>query len=105
MKWLAVATALCAVLTPSASRAGPLAPIPPAEAVSTHGPYEMGACVACHREVAGQKKPGPVIKMTNDLCYDCHDEFKGSVKNHPGGKASCLSCHSPHNARKRMLLL
>jgi predicted CXXCH cytochrome family protein len=100
--------ALCAGL----ARAGneKLAPIPQAEAVSTHGPYEQGACETCHQRHEADD-PGPAIKVSNDLCFDCHDEFKGSspVKMdkavHPAVKAACTACHNPHNARKKRLRL
>jgi len=99
---LTLAAALAASAAPGVRQ---LDPLPPGQAVSTHGPFEMGACVACHLEKKGVPGPGPVAKKTNDLCFDCHDEFKQPVANHPKGKASCLSCHSPHNARKKKLLL
>ena len=85
-----------------------LAPIPNAEAVSTHGPYEMGACETCHQR-HDAANPGPVVKISNELCFECHDEFKGAapVKMesavHPTTKAACTTCHNPHNARKKKL--
>ena len=85
------------------------AAVPNDEAVSTHGPYEAGACDTCH-ERANAKDPGRALKVTNDLCFDCHDDFKGSsVKlekmKHPGGSTACTKCHNPHNSRKRKLLM
>ena len=85
-----------------------LAPIPNAEATSTHGPYEMGACETCHQR-HDAANPGPALKVTNDLCFECHDEFKGTspVKMesavHPTTKAACTTCHNPHNSRKKKL--
>lgn len=85
-----------------------LAPIPNAEAASTHGPYEMGACETCHQR-HDAANPGPALKVTNDLCFECHDEFKGTapVKMesavHPTTKAACTTCHNPHNSRKKKL--
>jgi predicted CXXCH cytochrome family protein len=87
-----------------------LAAVPNDAAVSTHGPYEAGACDTCH-ERANAKDPGPALKVTNDLCFDCHDDFKGSkaVKleksKHPAGTTTCTKCHNPHNSRKRKLLM
>jgi len=85
-----------------------LAPIPNAEAASTHGPYEMGACETCHqRHDPGD--PGAALKASNDLCFECHDEFRGAAPVkleagvHPRSKASCTACHNPHNARNRKL--
>lgn len=85
-----------------------LAPIPSAQAVSTHGPYEMGACDTCHQR-KDPTNPGAALKVSNDLCYDCHDEFNGSapVKMekaiHPTAKIGCTTCHNPHNSKKKKL--
>jgi predicted CXXCH cytochrome family protein len=85
-----------------------LAPIPKAEAVSSHGPYEMGACETCHQR-HDASNPGPALKVTNDLCFECHDEFKGSApvkmesSVHPTAKAPCTMCHNPHNSKKKRL--
>lgn len=85
-----------------------LAPVPKTEATSTHGPYEMGACGTCHeRQDAGD--PGPAPRASNDLCFECHDEFSGSARVkmesafHPVAKANCTACHNPHNSRKKKL--
>jgi predicted CXXCH cytochrome family protein len=97
----------------TAARAGNprLAPIPREQASSTHGPFESGACDTCH-EQADPKNPGAAVKASNDLCFECHDEFKGKTQVkmdralHPAAKAtSCTTCHSPHNSKKRKLLL
>jgi predicted CXXCH cytochrome family protein len=95
----------------SAAAAGSrYAAVPNEEAVSTHGPYEAGACDTCH-ERANAKDPGKALKVTNDLCFDCHDDFKSgsAVKlektKHPSGSVACTKCHNPHNSRKRKLLL
>jgi predicted CXXCH cytochrome family protein len=83
-----------------------LAPIPLQEAVSSHGPFEMGACETCHQR-HDPKNPGPAV-ASSDLCFDCHDEFRGKapVKMdkalHPTAKA-CTTCHNPHNAKKKKL--
>jgi predicted CXXCH cytochrome family protein len=96
----------------AAVRAGEnrLAPIAKAEATSTHGPYEMGACDICH-ERSDARNPGAALKVSNDLCFECHDEFKGTAPVrmesavHPSTKASCTLCHNPHNSRKKKLRL
>lgn len=86
------------------------AAVPNDQAVSTHGPYEAGACDTCH-ERANAKDPGKALKVTNDLCFDCHDDFKTSAavklesRKHPGGTTACTKCHNPHNSKKRKLLL
>lgn len=101
------------------ARAGPdvqtdkgarLAPIPAKEAVSTHGPYGAGACAPCHQR-DDAKSPGPTVSASNDLCTDCHEEFKdtAAVKTdrsvHPRGPDRCTTCHNPHNSRKKKLRL
>lgn len=81
-----------------------LAPLAPEEALSTHSPFEAGECGFCHQEKKGQKG-GKLLRAANELCFDCHEDFRTAVKNHPKNKGSCTVCHSPHNARKRKLLL
>lgn len=94
----------------AAQAAGRHAAIPNDQAVSTHGPYEAGACDTCH-ERANARDPGKALKVTNDLCFDCHDDFKAGspVKlekaKHPAGGTACTNCHNPHNSRKRKLLM
>ncbi len=102
--------AVLALALASIARAqgGRLAPIPRAQAVSTHGPYEMGACEACHQR-HDAANPGPALKVSNDLCFECHEDFKGSAPVrmdaavHPIVKSDCTTCHNPHNARKKRL--
>ncbi len=102
--------ALALAFTPRAAgaEANRLAPIPKVEAVSSHGPFEMGACETCHQRHDADN-PGPALKISNDLCYECHDEFKGSApvkmekSVHPTAKAPCTMCHNPHNSRKKRL--
>ncbi len=99
------ALALAGVARAEASR---LAPIPENDAKSSHGPYQMGACEICHQRHEA-KNPGPAIKVSNDLCFDCHDEFRGTapVKMdkavHPKTSAACTMCHNPHNSKKAKL--
>jgi predicted CXXCH cytochrome family protein len=99
------ALALAGLARAEASR---LAPIPESDAKSSHGPYQMGACETCHQR-HDAKNPGPAIKVSNDLCFDCHDEFRGSspVKMdktvHPKNVAACTMCHNPHNSKKAKL--
>jgi predicted CXXCH cytochrome family protein len=101
------ALALVGIARADANR---LAPIPASEAASTHSPYESGACGTCHQR-NDPANPGHAKKVSNDLCFDCHDEFRGTsaVKMdkavHPKNVASCTTCHNPHNARKKKLHL
>ena len=82
-----------------------LAPLPAGQWISTHGPYEMGACNACHDPSDPAAPPGRLRKASNALCFDCHDEFQKPMKGHPAPDDPCVSCHSPHNAKKKKLLL
>ncbi len=107
----ALATAAALALAPEALAENKrLAPIPKAEATSTHGPYEMGACETCHQRHDADN-PGAAVKVSNDLCYDCHDEFKGSAQVrtersvHPKDGPPCTGCHNPHNSKKKKLRL
>ncbi|HTT71004.1 MAG TPA: cytochrome c3 family protein [Anaeromyxobacteraceae bacterium] len=105
MRSLALATLfLAAPSLAAASGDSRFVPLPPEQAVSTHGPFEMGACTVCHHPRKGEEGPGPVLVKTNALCFECHEEFKKPVGHHPAGHKPCLSCHSPHNARKKSLL-
>lgn len=104
-KHLALAAAAALVLGaagPAAAAGKSLAPIPEQDAASTHSPFDAGECGLCH-DVAGGK-PGKLIRAVPNLCFDCHEEFKAGVKGHKA-KAGCTGCHSPHNAKKKKLLL
>ncbi len=101
---LVMATAALGAGGARAAAAGPLAPLPPGKALSTHGPFEMGVCEACHKGKGSGGQPGPVVKKTNALCFDCHDDYAKPMKGHPSPSDPCLICHSPHNAKKKKLL-
>lgn len=94
-----------------ADRSHPLAPIPAKDAASTHGPYGAGACAPCHQS-DDPNSPGPAVNASsNDLCTDCHEEFKDKEavrmdrSVHPRVADRCLACHNPHNSRKKKLRL
>lgn len=80
------------------------APVPAAEALSTHGPFEAGECGTCHDRRDPGGPPGRLLKAAAALCFDCHEDFRKPVRSHPKAKGDCTSCHSPHNARKVKLL-
>lgn len=80
-----------------------LKPLPRGEAVSTHSPFEMGECHICHAR-NDPANPGPVQRSGAQLCADCHDDLSSMKKGHPS-RGNCTTCHSPHNAKKRKLLL
>jgi predicted CXXCH cytochrome family protein len=96
---------LCVAASALAAGSGRLAPIADVESASRHAPYEMGQCEVCHAGGGNGRAPGPIVKPGNALCFDCHDEFKKAVTGHPAAAGACTSCHSPHNSRKRKLLL
>jgi predicted CXXCH cytochrome family protein len=105
-----LSTLLVLAAVPTGAEESRLAPLPRDQATVVHGPYEQGACDTCH-ERADAKNPG-AARTTNETCLACHDEFAGKApvkigkgKAHPEGKAACLSCHNPHNAKKPKLLL
>jgi predicted CXXCH cytochrome family protein len=107
---LLILALLAAAAVPARAADRRLAPIPRAQAISSHGPFEMGACDTCHAR-SDPKNPGPA-EVSNDGCFACHDEFKGAapVKMeravHPSASATnCVACHSPHNSKNRKLLL
>lgn len=103
---LAVAVAVGALGAGAPALAdGPLAPLPPKQAASTHGPFAQGECEACHAAGEEPGRPGPVVQAGDGLCFECHDEFLRPVRRHPRTSAGCLRCHSPHNAKKKKLLL
>lgn len=95
---------------PSGAEKKRLAPVERREAKSTHGPFGAGACETCH-ERHDAANPGAALKVTNELCIDCHEEFAGGGpvrmdrSLHPVNDAPCTSCHNPHNARKPKLQL
>lgn len=104
-----LAAALLALAPAARAGAARLAPLPRAEAVVVHGPYEQGACDACHAR-GDPRDPGPAT-ASKEACLACHDEFGGTApvrigkgRSHPI-KGECVGCHNPHNSRKRKLLL
>lgn len=101
---LAVAAGFWVAAGVAAAAQRSLAPLDPGDAVSTHSPFETGECGFCHAEKKGQKG-GKLLRAANELCFDCHEDFRGAVKNHPKNKGSCTACHTPHNSKKRKLLL
>jgi predicted CXXCH cytochrome family protein len=114
MRLFAAVPAVFALLLLAADPTGAddkrLAPLPKDQATVVHGPYEQGACDACH-ERADPSDPG-AAQVTRETCLACHDEFAGTApvkigkgKSHPSSKGNCTTCHNPHNSKKKKLLL
>jgi len=87
-----------------------------------HGPAEVGYCTLCHDPHASPN-PGWLRKPTWDLCTTCHRD-KGSGVHvlvgftngthptgnvpdpvRPGRNLTCSSCHNPHSAESRQLII
>ncbi len=107
---LALALAALGPGCPAGAEKKGLAPVDAREARSTHGPYGAGACETCH-ERHDAAHPGAAVKVTNELCTSCHEEFTTGTpvrmdrSIHPVNDAPCVGCHNPHNARKPKLQL
>ena len=74
---------------------------------SSHAPFEAGDCKICHQS-ADARNPGPVTKKGKELCLDCHEEFTQILARphvHYPATDDCTTCHSPHNAGNKKLLL
>jgi predicted CXXCH cytochrome family protein len=92
---------------PGASKASPLAPLPPATPnLVVHAPYGADACTPCHaRDDA--RDPGKVAASMNEVCLACHAELEpvmAAKYRHPAAEDACTNCHNPHNAATRKLL-
>ncbi|HLP78315.1 MAG TPA: cytochrome c3 family protein, partial [Candidatus Paceibacterota bacterium] len=116
---IAIAVLSCAMAVQSASAAEKKTPVPktkkndlkpvPAgeKIVASHAPFEDGDCSLCHKN-KDPKDPGPLISPSNQLCLECHEDFKQVMARksiHAAASESCTSCHNPHNARQRKLLV
>ena len=109
-RYLAVCLTLAVLAAGAAlaaeTKASRLAPID-SQTTSTHSPFGAGDCSVCHQKPGGAG-PGKLGKTVNEICFDCHDEFKGTIgrtMRHPAPKDDCTRCHNPHNSKKRKLLL
>ncbi len=93
---------------PPKTRVTNVAPLPPEQKVlSSHAAFEGGDCAICHQN-ADPHKPGPINGTVNQLCLDCHDDFKvilARKSSHAAATASCTNCHNPHNAALPKLLV
>jgi predicted CXXCH cytochrome family protein len=76
-----------------------------------HGPIATGSCEICHqvKSVAEGKHPTLVTEVTAERCYFCHEEARHQkeykYRHFLVEKGDCVSCHDPHGANNRFLLL
>ena len=94
--------------TVSAIQSYQLQPLPTGVAAqSLHAPFAGANCSFCH-EKEDTKAPGPLLKPTNEICLDCHEDFKQYMARkfkHSPVMASCSNCHNAHNSKYTMLLV
>jgi predicted CXXCH cytochrome family protein len=125
-KGLFIVMAAAAFLEPAAAQSRPAGPAPAepryryptrrkvdnrplpqgATAVAVHAPYGLGDCSLCHA-ANDPKKPGPVNKVGNALCYECHQEFEEIMARkykHPPAVEACTNCHNAHDSMQKGLL-
>jgi predicted CXXCH cytochrome family protein len=69
-----------------------------------HGPVGQEECDACHEPVSGEKHGFSLTEQGADLCFECHDEFSGSVEHQPAAEGQCTTCHDPHSSDAKSLL-
>ncbi|HEX8924802.1 MAG TPA: cytochrome c3 family protein [Terriglobales bacterium] len=85
-----------------------LAPLASSEkAVSYHAPFDSGDCSICHQS-NDVKNPGAITTAGNEMCMNCHDDFRQTLARkyaHPPSQKNCLACHNPHNSKQPKLLL
>jgi len=69
----------------------------------THAPFAQEKCASCHESRFGQS----LKKKTPELCWDCHKDFLAAekVKHQPVETGDCKSCHDPHQASNKKLLV
>ena len=68
-----------------------------------HQPYQNKNCSGCHDE----QHFGRLVAEEPQLCYQCHDSKneKYTYKHGPAGAGYCGSCHRPHMAESKNLLI
>ncbi len=64
---------------------------------TVHEPVSEGDCSSCHEE-HGDKNSLVLTDEVPQLCYNCHDEYKGETKHEPVAEGSCLDCHNVHRS-------
>src|SRR5262245_20806753 len=57
-----------------------------------HGPVAVGTCTACHKATDEKQHRFEITRTKADLCYFCHDQYKGDHIHDPVTKGDCLNC-------------
>ena len=70
------------------------------KAVSTHAPYAVRDCIACHVR-ADRLNPGPLREEGDALCYSCHED----LTKHAHAFRKCSVCHNSHESLQPHLLI
>jgi predicted CXXCH cytochrome family protein len=68
-----------------------------------HQPVDDGDCLACHKPHASANK-NLLVKGSEALCWDCHDNFLEKAKFTHDVVDDCTSCHDPHHSDNNALL-
>ncbi|MCY2929231.1 MAG: hypothetical protein NTV86_06990 [Planctomycetota bacterium] len=72
----------------------------------THGPVALGQCALCHVSHTS-RYAGLLTAPMPDLCFGCHDAGRTLARPYhaTADTQSCTTCHDPHFAGNRRLLL
>ncbi len=72
----------------------------------THGPVALGQCALCHVSHSS-RYAGLLTAPMPDLCLGCHDAKRTMERPYhaTAGTQACTTCHDPHFAGNRQLLL
>jgi predicted CXXCH cytochrome family protein len=85
----------------------------------SHSPFKARLCSACHpkpessevRLITANGKGQLTAKDADQLCYDCHTDFKEALESTKSrhkllsqSKRSCMECHDPHAGNQEYVL-
>lgn len=70
-----------------------------------HGPVNVNACDACHKEVDASRHTYELARTGKELCGICHQlALKEPHLHKPVVDGQCVQCHRPHGGSDRYLL-